>query len=84
MSEPLLFFLMLLAAFYILTSIIAIGQIVSDGFGLPLTPADVYYEYEEGKLNWFGATMLYLLTVLIFPMYYILAFIKFIFTVGRK
>lgn len=81
MSGPLVHFLALLAAFYIISSVIVIAQVISDGFALPLTPAEIY---DTSKLNWFGAIILYLLAVIIFPAYYIITFIKFIFTVGRK
>lgn len=73
--------LYLLVIFYSISTVVTIANVISDGFGLPLTPAEVY---DAGRLNWFGAVMLYLLIVLIFPVYYIIAFVRFIFTVGRN
>lgn len=81
MSGPLVYFLALLVAFYIISSVIVIAHVISDGFELSLTPAEIY---DASELNWFGAVVLYLLAVIIFPAYYIIAFIRFIFTVGRK
>lgn len=48
---------------------------------LPNTPKDIY---EEHDVNWFGAVILYLLTIIFLPIIYLFKFIYFIFTVGRK
>ena len=44
-------------------------------------PSDIY---EESNMNWFGAIICYILTLIIFAPWVITRFITWLFTVGRK
>ena len=46
-----------------------------------LTPKHVY---EQLKVNWFGATLVYILYFICAPLFAILSFIYWLCTVGRK
>ena len=48
---------------------------------LPFLPTDVHDELEW--VNWFGATVLWLLYVIVCPLWWFITFIIFLFTVGR-
>lgn len=45
------------------------------------TPADIYYSIE---VNWFGAIALYVLYMVFCPLWWLICFVAFLFTVGRK
>lgn len=56
----------------------AISKACEDGYGSPK------YIYEHSEVNWFGAVVAFLGLFLLFPVYYLLLGLYWLFHVGRK
>ena len=70
-------FLMFYGIFIITTFIFSIG----DFYGICHTPKDIY---ESNNCNIFGATCLFLILLILDPLFYISVFLFWVFHIGRK